>query len=547
MIRTLIQTIGKSPAASLVQRTGSWLVPACLLAIASIASTATARDVNTMNEREIDKALAVVIAKGRQFQELARLKSIGSRVARSAACQPLHAKAAQTFRQLNALNEQFAGGANRQYRQQEEQLRQANAVASRDYRVCFTEALKAPSLRWPEKKVVDYPSFYQRFSSLAVQLRGESADALKKRANELYAAKQRYASVSKFPFASLARYQGEVSIDRRERSIRLATGINVLAGDTITTSANGRLAVEFTEVVGKVRRGPYRIWIGPSSRVRIGWQTNMVVQDRKKEAITLELHVDYGAVRVAAVGAGFDSNYKLIAGQTSTQLLGGDTVVSHYPKRKLANTKLRAGTSEVVLGSGKPVRLKPNQQVSTIRGEMRRVGDLPDKQWQAALVAAGSADRSNTRRRVNRPGDQATASQSKIRRRARARLAVDAMLIALRGANANDLLTSTSGEAQRNARNSMRRQSLRDVLRSSGRPITWFHDCVVCSPDGYCAVPTEVKLEGGPSRKYDALHIVKPTRDDKAYTVDRIAPWDEAAQARFRRNTPLCEANLPNR
>jgi hypothetical protein len=121
------------------------------------------------------------------------------------------------------------------------------------------------------------------------------------------------------------------------------------------------------------------------------------------------------------------------------------------------------------------------------------------------------------------------------------------MLIALRGANANDLLTSTSGEAQRNARNSMRRQSLRDVLRSSGRPITWFHDCVVCSPDGYCAVPTEVKLEGGPSRKYDALHIVKPTRDDKAYTVDRIAPWDEAAQARFRRNKPLCEANLPNR
>lgn len=532
----------------MTQLSPGWLTTFVLSLVATLlALPATARDINEMTEREIDKALAVVIAKGRQFQDLARLQSIGNSIIRSEQCGALHAQARKTYREMQELNREHEGPANREYRQREEQLRQANAQAAKDYRQCFTDALDDPDLRWPEKKVVDYESFYQMFSSLAMQLRDESADALKKQANALYEAKQRFAERSKFPFASLNLFSGDVRIERAERPVRLANGINVLAGDVITTGRNSRVSVEFTEVVGKVRRGPFKIWLGPSSQARIGWQTNMVVQNRQTEAITLELTLDYGTVRLETAGSGFDSNYRVLAGQTRTQVLGADTAVSHYPKRRLANTKLRSGTVEVSFGTGNPVRLKPDQQVSVLRSEMRPVDDLPAAQWQAALVAAGSQTASSTR--VNKSGDATSTPvrDDRVLRRARARGAVDAMLIALRSANANGLLTSTSGEAQRNARNSMRRQSLRDVLKNSGRPITWFHDCVVCSPDGYCAVPTEVKLEGGPARQYDALHIVKPTDDGQGYTVDRIAPWDEAAQNKFRRDKPFCEANLPER
>ncbi|MGC1440753.1 MAG: hypothetical protein WA888_09105 [Burkholderiaceae bacterium] len=508
-----------------------------------ITSPVQAKDFSRMTEREIDKELAVVINKGRQLQDLSRLQSTGNTIAQPNQCGRLHAQAVQSHKQLVQLQAESRQRGNRQLRQSEQQLRQQNANAIREYRQCFNEALRDPSLRWPEKGIVDYVSFERLFGSLAVQLRGESEAKLQAEAEQLYAAKQSFGQVSKFAFGSILTTSGDVQLVRKDRQVRIAKGINVNAGDQFTTGRNGSVEVQFTEVVGKTRRGPFVFSIGPSSKIAIGWQSNMVVQDRKNESIGLEVSLVYGTLRIKSIGAGFDSNYLVRSGQSQTQMLGADAVVTYYPKRDLSNSKLRSGVAEVSHGSSNPIRLKPNQQLSIRGGVIQAVSDLPANQWEAALIASGSSDQPPPGGDLDKkPGRE--IARADVQRRVRARASVDAMLIALRSANANGLLTSTSGEAQRNARNSMRRQSLRDVLNTSGKPVTWFHDCVACTSDGYCAVPTEVKLDGGPSRKYEALHVVKPTANDRGYTVDRIAPWDENAQKLFRANKPLCEADL---
>ena len=116
------------------------------------------------------------------------------------------------------------------------------------------------------------------------------------------------------------------------------------------------------------------------------------------------------------------------------------------------------------------------------------------------------------------------------------------MLIALRDADAEGLLSSTSGPANDNARRSIRGTSLANVLARTGRPRSWKTDCVACQSDGTCAVPTMVNLTNAGG--YEALHVVKPARNGGYYLVDRIDRWDSAARRRFGNNNPLCQAEL---
>ena len=489
---------------------------------------------------ELDKMLSGVVARGKQLRVLNRLQGIGEKIVKGGRCQPDFVRARQTRDKLLQLNKRYQGRADNNYRNQANTLRRDNQTALSRYRRCFSEEIRTKHL-WKEQNVVDYNTFDKRFRQLAVELQGETEADLNRKANEIYAAKQRKLAVSKFPFAELASVKGEVRLTRDGRAVRLSRGINILAGDEIRIGGNGSMVVAFTEVIGRVKRGPYDLSVGPNTKVTISRDTNMVVQQPGQTKIHLGLDLAYGSVRVINSGTGSDTTYRVRAGIERANLLGGDSIVSYYPKRALLNLKLRTGRATVGQANQNAIRLKPNTQVSVRRGVAQRVYNLRDEQWTAAVRASGNHV-ARQQPVAQPPQSRQPVARQDVLLRAASREAVNRMLGALRDGNANEWLRSVRGQALANAQNTLRGNSLERVLARSGRPTSWQTDCVACERDGTCQVPTVVNLTG--SRRYEALHVVRPSADRRVYQVDSIAQWTGDARNRFNANRPLCAAEL---
>lgn len=513
----------------------------CLL----IASTATAQKVKkpiALNEREIDKELAAVLEKGRKMEDLQRLQRIGTKIRERGRCQPHWVDAKNTYESLERLNRQYQNRrVDRRYQQEEKTLRNANTAARKAYQDCFTIRMKQRD-RWTERGVIDYHSFKAMFTNLSVELRGHTAQSLKRRAEQLYAQKQKLKNRNVAPVALLSVLSGDVRTTRNGSPIRLREGSSVYPGDSFANGSNGRARLAFNEVVGNAKRGPYHVSIGPNTTATVTGDSMTKVANRKdKGKIKLGIELTRGSIRLLNPGAGFGSRYVVSVGKFSVLALGSDTVVSHYPRRSITNIKLQGGVVDIARGSKTVASLRPPSQLTIRRGVVQKTRELPFDQWLAAIEATGEQTKAKAPPPRKNPGKG--IDRAGVNRRAAARVAVDRMLQAMSNADANGLLTATTGQAQRNARTSLRNSSLRDVLRKTGRPVQWRHDCVACTSDGYCGVPTEVIVDGGPGR-YDAMHVVKPANGGRTYTVDRIDPWNEDSQKFFNNHRPLCEAEV---
>jgi|GEM_PF-3741293 len=511
-----------------------------------IASTANAQKTvkpTHMSEGDIDRELAAVLEKGRKMQELQRLYRIGSKIKKRGRCNPHWTDAQNSFTSLQRLNDQYQGRRlDRRYRQQDRTLRSTNEAARKAYHECFTAQMNRRK-KPPKNGIVDYYSFINGFTNLSVELRGHTAESLKQRAEELFALKNKFKQRNTAAVATMKAIDGDVQVTRGGKPYRLRSGQAVFPGDAFATGSTGRVNIVFNEIVGNARTGPFKVDIGPNSRASISNESVTNVRNRRaQKEITLEILVERGTVRLQNPGAGFDTRYAVVTGKFTTLALGSDVIVSHYPRRSIINVKLQGGVADIANAKGVVASLRPPSQVTIRRGVIQKTRDLPFKEWVAAIDAAGASPGkvSAPPPRAN-PGGKLTRPD--IARRAAARKAVDRMLQAMNRADGNGLLTATTGQAQRNARNSMRNSSLRAVLQRTGRPIQWRHDCVACTSDGYCGVPTEVIVDGGPGR-YDAMHVVKPANGGRDYTVDRIDAWDAEAQKFFNGNRPLCEAEI---
>lgn len=514
----------------------------CLM-IASAASAQRTTKPIPRTEGEIDKALAAVLEKGRKMEDLQGLRRIGTKIKQRGRCNPHWADAKNTFESLTRLNNQYQGRRiDRNFRQKDRSLRDANSAARKAYHQCFTAQLKK-NKKWTRNGIVDYYAFLNRFTNLSVELRGHTSESLKARAERLYAQKQNLNRQTLTSVATLMAIFGDVSMTRGGKPYRLRAGQPVYTGDTFANGADGRVNIAFNEVIGNDKTGPFKLDIGPNTRAGISKNSMTKVSNRRAaNKINFEVQLERGSVRLSNPGASFNTRYAIVTDKLTTLALGSDVIVSHYPRRSITNVKLQGGVADILNGKRVVASLRPPSQITIRRGVAQKTRDLPFKEWTAAIEAAGaSAGKAKAPPPRANPGGQLT--RAVVARRAASRKAVDRMLQAMSNADENGLLTATTGQAQRNARNSLRNSSLRDVLRRTGRPIQWRHDCVACTDDGYCGVPTEVVVEGGPGR-YDAMHVVKPANGGRDYTVDRIDAWDAESQKFFNGNRPLCEAEI---
>jgi hypothetical protein len=514
----------------------------CLL----FASTANAKKINKpghMTDAELDRELASVLEKGRKMEELQRLYRIGANIKNRGRCNPHWTDAKNTYAGLERLNGQYQGRRlDRNYRQQNDSLRATNIAARTAYGQCFTAQLKRRK-EWMKNGITSYNAFTNSFTNLSVELSGNTSETLKRRAEELFALKEQRKHGSNRGLAQIEQTGGDVQIVRSGKILRLRAGQLIQAGDKFATGPDGELNIIFHEIIGRSKTGPFRLDMGPNSRVTISKDsvTNLRKRGGRKK-INMQIGVERGTIRLSNAGIRADSSYTVVAGKFTAIAPGSDMIVSHFPRRSIIDVKLQTGVADLTSPNGAFTSLRPPSQVTVRRGVVQNTRPLPYAEWVAAIAAAGaSPGKVKAPPPRTNPGGEPTRAD--VVRRQAARVAVDRMLKAMNRADGNGLLTATTGQAQQNARNSMRNSSLADVLRRTGRPIQWRHDCVACTGDGYCAVPAEVIVDGGPGR-YDAMHIVKPANGGRNYTVDRIDAWDENSQKFFRNNRPLCNAEI---
>jgi len=240
--------------------------------------------------------------------------------------------AEQTREDLIALNEQYRGRADDEYRRQAEILQSDNRNAVVEYRSCFASVV---SQRFPiirQSGASGYQAFLGRYNVLSdayqpgdVSARLEEARAELERLRALLAelegqdASEIGVAVSVFRTVEVFRNGAWTPVER---------GMRILVSDEIRTGPKGRARIEFDDKIQQTNAGPTVINIGSNALIRLAAYQVRLDNPAQRQGV---VDLIRGSIRAFTRRWGPESAFRVRYGASICGIRGTEVAITHNP------------------------------------------------------------------------------------------------------------------------------------------------------------------------------------------------------------------------
>jgi len=440
--------------------------------------------------------------------------------------------AEQSREELVALNQQYRGRADAEYRRQAEILQSDNRNAVEEYRSCFTSVVSG---RFPiinAAGVAAYQAFIGRYNLLSDRF-GEGdiqsllQDAMAQR-QALLAEQQGLRAEQEdlaAQIATVASVFSEVMLMRDGQLTPLAQGMVLRTGDEVITANDGRVRIEMNDRIDSRDAGPTVINVGPGSHVAM--EDYQVRRDRAERTGLIQLI--RGKLR--AISRGFSGGQLSVrVSSTICGIRGTELVAEFDPDSGTSRYWLSEGDAYLETGNGirrtlvpgeitevqaerivSQRRFDPAEYNALVRQELDTANNLvaqimsrieQDPNIPLTLAGLAASDQ-----QLELPDSLAIGSLNSGVRRARQAAVAEVRqdLESVLGSYGNrdwELLFNYIPESNaRQIQSDLRELGEAEVVRRnrSSFPADWLIDCVQCESGDDCEALLRISYENDPT------------------------------------------------